>query len=257
MVDGYKNVTTSDHPALIVYILDISSSMRQTLQGGKTRIRTVEENLYAALQEMVARSLIQGEIKPRYRIAIYAYFDEVYDVLSGINTIDVVANMGIPDLKPQTRKNNMAAAFHYARELITDDIAKWSQRYLELCPAPLIVHMTGTQVYERFENPELIARDIKTIKVPDGHALIENIFITGEFAVPTQDIKLFPGYKTEEILDNLYAQMLLRMSSKLPETYRNWINKQEGMSLQSGTAMLFPGMTPEFVRSAFSMCAIS
>jgi uncharacterized protein YegL len=250
MTTEYENVATSDNPALIVYLLDISGSMGEEMPGGKTRLEIVQESLYEAIKEMVGRSSKAGVIRPRYRVAVYAYSDDVYDIFDGIKTVDEIADKGIPALTAQNR-TNMAGAFSEAKKLITKDIAGWRENYLNDCPAPLVVHMTDALITERFDNPVPIAQEIQEIKVPDGKVLVENIFITNEIKIPTQDFRLFPGYKTNEVLSNPFAQKLLTMSSVMPEAYRTLINKNEDMSLEQGAVLMFPGISPEFVRAGF------
>src|SRR5258706_15671939 len=94
----YTVLATANTPALIVYVLDVSGSMSNEM-GSQKRIEVVTDALYAALQEMVFRSTKGGRVSPRYRIAMYAYSEDVYDILDGVKTIDQVASMGVPELQ--------------------------------------------------------------------------------------------------------------------------------------------------------------
>ena len=76
----YEILATSKTPALIVFVLDVSTSMTQPL-GDNRRIDVVTEALYAAIQQMVFRSTKGVRVSPRYKIAMYAYSDHVYDLL--------------------------------------------------------------------------------------------------------------------------------------------------------------------------------
>ncbi len=101
----YTVLATANTPALIVYVLDVSGSMSNEM-GSQKRIEVVTDALYAALQEMVFRSTKGGRVSPRYRIAMYAYSEDVYDILDGVKTIDQVASMGVPELQTLRRWSN-------------------------------------------------------------------------------------------------------------------------------------------------------
>ena len=257
MTEHYKKVATSDHPALIIYLLDISGSMGQSMQKtGKTRIEAVSDALYITIQEMVGRSAKQDIIRPRYEVAVYAYSDNVYDIYGGIRKIDYVADQGIPNLNLQNR-TNMALGFQYVRDLLLKELNSWGPDEKEARPAPLVVHMTDAEITERLGDPTPFVEEIKNFRVDDGNVLVENIFITDHIRIPTTDTSSFGGYRHGDRLDNAFGEKLLSMSSKIPESYRTLINRTQGMNLQPDTAMMFPGTTPDFVQVAFTVSGIS
>ena len=257
MSENYTNVATSDHRALIVYLLDVSGSMAKPMQKtGKTRIEAVEEAFYATIQEMVARSSKQGIIRPRYEVAVFAYSDDVFDVYGGVRKIDYISDKGVPQLHPQNR-TDMVLAFKTVRDLLAHEINSWTDEEKQYRPAPLVVHMTDAENTERLGNPLPFVKEIMKMEVPDGKVLIENIFITEDIKIPTSDIKAFNGFMHEEILDNPFGERLLIMSSLLPEPYREPINNTLSTNIQQGTAMMFPGITPEYVRIAFALSGMS
>ena len=89
-------------PALIIYLIDISASMNMVLEN-RRRIDVVYDALSLAIRQMVFRSTKGNRLTPRYRIAILAYSDDVYDLLNGIKGIDEIAAVGsLPDLTPRT-----------------------------------------------------------------------------------------------------------------------------------------------------------
>ncbi|MDK2977650.1 MAG: hypothetical protein PWP52_364 [Bacteroidales bacterium] len=251
MLENYLNEATSDHPALIIYLLDISGSMAKKMPGtGKTRIEAVLDGLEATFQEMAARSSKQKIMRPRYEIAMFAYSDDVYDVYEGIQRIDIITERGIPELTLQKR-TNMAFGFECVRNLLNKEIRSWTAEEKLRRPAPLVVHMTDAEISERYDNPVPIVKEIKNIEVPDGNVLVENIFITDSIKMPTSELAAFTGFRHGELLNNPFGEMLLSMSSVLPEPFRKTINKSIGLSLQKGIAMMFPGITPDFVRVGF------
>ena len=84
---SYEVLATSQTPALVIYLIDVSGSMESPFYG-KNRIEIVMDSLSVVLQQMVFRCTKGGRISPRYRIAMYAYSEKVYDILGGIKTID-------------------------------------------------------------------------------------------------------------------------------------------------------------------------
>ena len=99
---SYEQMATARTPALIVYLLDISASMN-LLMGDRKRIEIVVDSLESALTQMVFRSTKGTRLSPRYSIAMYAYSDDVYDLLGGVQTVDKVVNLGVPELQTEAR----------------------------------------------------------------------------------------------------------------------------------------------------------
>ena len=257
MTGAYSNVATSDFPALVIYLVDISGSMNKALgDSGVTRIQTVSDALYMTIQEMVARSSKQGVIRARYELALYAYSDDVYDIYGGVKRIDEVANLGIPELAPQNR-TNMTAASQFARDLLYKQLNTWSKADHQNRPAPLIVHMTDAELKDTYGDPLPFVNEIKAIQTGDGAVLVENIFITETLARIPPDPAAFSGFQAGQSLGSPLAERLLAMSSPLPETYRKLINESESLNLQAGAQMMFPGATPKFVRVAFALSGVS
>src|SRR5215468_5827657 len=106
----YTAVATSKTPALIIYLLDVSGSMASkdvTLADGSTasRISVVLKALEDVATAMVGRSTRGTLIQPRYRVAIYAYASQVYDILQGVKTVTEFAQMGVPTLTTMDTTN--------------------------------------------------------------------------------------------------------------------------------------------------------
>lgn len=165
----YETLATGNTPQLIVYLLDISGSMDDPL-GNHRRIDVVVEALSAMLRQMVFRSTKGSRVSPRYRIAMFAYSDQVYDLLDGVKSVDVVARMGVPKLEP-LRSTDTARAFAQAEKLLQQELPN-----MAACPAPLVCHMTDGEFTGA--DPEPIVRRIMGMRIPDGNVLVENIFIS-------------------------------------------------------------------------------
>jgi len=242
----YSVLATAKTPSLVIYLLDVSASMFQPL-GEKQRISVVTDALTAALRQMIFRSTRGGRLSPRYRVAMLAYSDHVYDLLDGIKTIGEVAHMGVPELSPM-RTTDTANAFIKAERILQAELPN-----LQDGPAPLVCHMTDGEYTG--DDPEPTVRRIMEMSVPDGNVLVENIFISDR-VLPEQirDPNKWPGILPDTPLSSDYAKKLRDMSSQVPASYREMM-QENNYSLAPGAVMLLPGTTPELVAMGFQMSA--
>ena len=256
---NYQNQANSDHPATLIYLVDISGSMNATMQDGKTRIEVAKNAIQVAYAQMIQRSMRQGKIHPRYRVGMIAYSDEIYDVygeLGSIISIEKIKDEGIPAIAPQ-KSTNMARAFKYAAKLIKDDIQKWPQKWLDDCPPPMIINITDCEYDEKgAQDPLEFAKALQNIAIPDGNVLVENIFITDQISIPVP-VQEWPGYQFSDSTGDLYGDKLLAMSSPIPSTYAQILREQAGSKIREGTAMMFPGITREFIKFGFVMSIVT
>ncbi|WP_054958412.1 vWA domain-containing protein [Paenibacillus dakarensis] len=234
-------------PALIIYLIDISASMNM-LMDGRRRIDVVYDALSLAIRQMVFRSTKGNRLTPRYRIAILAYSDDVYDLLNGIKGIDEIAAVGtLPDLTPK-RFSDSAKAFLQAEKILQAEIPN-----MQDCPAPLVCHMTDGVATG--EDPEPIARRIMSMSVPDGNVLVENIFISDHMMnQPVSEPRRWKGILPETDFEDEHALKLKMMSSVLPESYREMLIEAD-YQLSSGALMMLPGTCAELVSIGFQMSA--
>lgn len=218
--------------------------MSEPFESG-TKIDYVNRAIASALQRMIQRSTRGELISPRYRIAMAAYSDTVYDLLGGIESIDRVASRGTPRLSP-TNSTNTYAAFAWARDLLQREMQN-----LRGQPAPMVCHLTDGQFTT--SDPEAVAREIMQMSNDDGNVLVENIYVGPDLTTqPIHSIERWPGFTSEMDLKNPYAQKLFRMSSALPASYASVIG-EEGYSLEAGNRMLIPGSSSELIELAFAM----
>ncbi len=243
---AYQLKATSGNPALVVYLLDLSLSMGQLLKG-RRRIDVVKDALEATIRQMVFRSTRGARVFPRYRVALYAYSDHVYDVLDGVRSIDELAAMELPDLEPQ-HATDTARGFSMVERLLQQELSRLSD-----CPAPVICHMTDGEF--NGADPEPIVRRIMAMRVTDGSVLVENIFISDELLPePLTDIRRWGGVLPDTPLVDGYAMKLRALSSPLPETYRLQLLEHH-YSLAPGALMLLPGTSPDLVSLGLQMSA--
>lgn len=240
----YEILATGKTPALIIYLLDVSGSMSEKL-GSKRRIDVVMDALGAMLRQMVFRSTKGSRVSPRYRVAMFAYSDHVYDLLNGVKGVDQVAQMGVPELSTM-RSTDTARAFAQVEKLLQQELPA-----LARCPAPLVCHMTDGEYTGA--DPEPIVRRIMSLRVPDGNVLVENIFISDDIlAEPISDPHQWSGVLPNTKLRSDYARKLRAMSSPLPDSYRVMM-RESGYNISENAVMMIPGMTPALVEMGFVM----
>jgi hypothetical protein len=244
---NYTIQATQQTPAYIIYLLDISASMNQPM-GDKRRIDVVTDALNSAIKQMVYRSTKGSRISPRYRISMLAYSDQVYDLLGGIKTIDEVVNINpLKDLHTE-RLTNTAKAFATAERLLKEEIP-----FMQDCPAPLICHMTDGA--STGDDPEPVVQRILNLEVPDGKVLVENIFISDEIlSEPIRNTKQWTGIMPETQLELEFAKKLQRMTSVIPESYREMM-EESSYSIEQGALMMLPGTSSDLVSLGFQMSA--
>ncbi|AMA71852.1 MULTISPECIES: vWA domain-containing protein [Aneurinibacillus] len=248
---SYQIQATQQTPAYIIYLLDISASMNLLMDAGgekKRRMDVVTTALNAAIRQMVFRSTKGSRLSPRYKLSILAYSDNVFDVLGGVKGIDEVARMRPLENVQTQRLTNTAKAFAVAEKMLHQELPN-----LRDCPAPLICHMTDGAFTG--EDPEPIVKRIMDIKIPDGNVLVENIFISDEILkTPIENSKKWAGIMPDTLLDDEYGEKLKRLSSPLPESYREMM-METGYRIEPGALMLLPGTNADLVSLGFQMSA--
>jgi hypothetical protein len=242
---------------LIIYLLDVSGSMGsndvQLSNGGHaTRISVVLKALEDVATAMVGRSTRGTLIQPRYKVAIYAYASQVYDVLGGVKTVTEFAQMGVPTLTTMDTTNT-ESAFIAAETLLQTELANLPVG----SPAPLVCHMTDGEI-NAGGDPSPIAERIKAMSVDDGNVLIENIYIGPNLLrQPTVDTKSWPGLTSTTDLTTDYARRLFEMSSSIPQSYRNLMSEMGYQGLQDGSRMMFAGNDEKLIEMAFAMSGVT
>lgn len=248
---NYRLQATQQTPAYIIYLLDISASMNQLMETRgekKRRMDVVTAALHSAIRQMVFRSTKGSRISPRYKISLLAYSDNVFDVLGGVKGIDEVARMKPLDNVQTQRLTNTAKAFEAVEKILLRELPN-----LENCPAPLVCHMTDGAFTG--EDPEPVVKRIMDLKVPDGNVLVENIFISDEILPqPIENVKKWPGIMPHTVLDEDYGNKLKRLTSTLPESYREMM-LETGYKIEPGALMLLPGANADLVSLGFQMSA--
>jgi hypothetical protein len=240
----YDVVATRNTPALVIYLIDISGSMAEPLDGLR-KIDHVEAAIERIVNKMVQRSTRGELISPRYRVAMIAYTDDPIDILGGVLTIDQVVQRGKLKLKPN-HLTNTDKAFAMARDILHQELPKLGD-----CPAPMVCHLTDGEYTGA--DPSPIARDIMQMSNADGNVLIENIYVGADLTEePIGDPFAWPGLLSEQELKSPQAKKLFPISSELPASYADVIS-DDGYALRPGSRMLIPGTNRDLIQLAFAM----
>jgi uncharacterized protein YegL len=244
----YDTMATKKSPALIIYLLDMSLSMAEVIQG-RRKIDLITDTLMSVVREMVRRATKGTGPSARYRVAIYAYNDVVRDLINGPRLITELLDIGVPQMKP-SGQTDTAAAFRQAEQLLIQERAN-----LRDCPAPLVCHLTDGQY--NTDDPRPVAERIRQMTFPDGAVLVENIFFDADaLKPPVDDPYRWTGVTSASQLATTTAKQLFEMSSRVPDSYLQLFGDR-GYSLRADARLMFPGDTPEMVEAAFTMSGMT
>jgi hypothetical protein len=250
----YETVATQATPALVIYLLDMSVSMNDAVDEegegpSESKTELVTRTLTRAIREMVRRSTRGTHPLARYRVAAFAYNNEVHDVFGGARPITEIIQIGVP-VMAAAGTTDTAKAFEQAEQLL---ISMHSE--LRACPAPLICHFTDGAYTDT--SPLPVAERIQQMTFPDGSVLIENIFFdSGALAAPVTDPYTWPGILSREDLASTYAYDLYEMSSIIPDSYLRLFGER-GYAMRPGARLFFPGSNPDLVEAAFTMSGMT
>ena len=240
----YTQPATTLAPALIIYLIDASYSMNEPY-GTMSRMDSVNRGLKEVIKAMLRRSIHNGVIQRRYKIAILAYTTEVIDVLDGIQDLSEIVRYGVPAIDTGG-ETDTAGAFKHVELLLQKHLIDYQSS-----PAPLVCHFTDA-LFNSID-PTPIARRIQALKVHDGPVLVENVYIADTmFKKPVEDWSQWEGVVHPRQLASDYARLLYRLSSPLPEIYRQNIN-DAGYHLKKNAAFFFSGEHMDFIRLAFAI----
>ncbi len=249
----YSALATAQTPALIIYVIDISRSMMLPL-GGKRRIDVVRDALQRNLQRMVFLSTRGNRVSPRYHIAVLAYSQYVYELTHGIQPIDHLASLDVPQLQPESLTDTYAA-FLEVENLLKQHIDRY-----ETSPAPLICHLTDGE-HNSEKDPLEVVKRIRAMRVRDGAVLVENIYINNTSVLVNDwgsDMRNWQGITANTQFTNddsgKYAHVLRKMSSPIPASYRRVMNEQ-GYHIAPDAMMMLPGHDLALLEMGFVMSA--
>ena len=242
----YVQPSTRLTPALVIYLIDASASMNDAC-GPFTKMALVNNALREGVKGMILRSMRDNKVQSRYHVAMFAYSTVVLDLLDGIRGLpDLMRVGGPPELEAGGGATDTAAGFSMVEKLLQQNLATYKS-----CPAPLVCHLTDA--LHTTQDPAPIVQRIRAMSVDDGSVLVENVLMAEKIVrKPVKDWQQWEGISKARQLADDYARQLFALSSPLPESYRQNMNKSAGYQLQKDTRLFFPGTQPELVRLAIA-----
>lgn len=241
---SYTKPATSLNSALVIYLIDASHSMNDPCNG-TTKIDIVNKALKNAVNDMIRRSLRDGIVQKRYKVAIFAYNTSVVDVLGGIWDLPDLFKQGYPVIHANG-ETDTSIGFLAVETLLKQHLGMFYN-----APAPFVCHLTDALITTT--DPSPIVQRVQQMQVRDGNVLVGNVYVADNMLrVPVHDWSRWGGVHKPSQLTDDYARLLLRLSSSLPETYRQNINNY-GYNIQPGAALFFPGVHTDLMRLAFAV----
>lgn len=226
---AYQLPWGSNHPGLIVYLIDLSGSMQY-----KDKIKKVSKIIWNVMDTMVAPCQDMGKYKERFHVEVVGYNQYTTQIFSGgVNqVIERLDNTDDTQMFFDTEKEgkaqgltHMAMAFDKASEIIKNWIKKQSAADKPI-PAPIVLNITDGFPEETGLNEEearakalKAANELQSITVPDGHVLLFNIHIDGEMGkdpglmFPTsrpQDNRRGFLYDSSPVMENIFVERAKR-----------------------------------------------
>lgn len=173
----------TNHPGHIVYLLDLSGSMKGE------RVEELSHVLLKVSSNLIAMNKEYNELKNRFSVSIIGYNSRVFQIFKGsLRELMEIRNNALRnktpmfDLKPEWQTYTAAGLRAAAA-----DIREWISAQKSagiLTPAPIVIHVTDGDPFQADMSPEAAAQEarkaadeLKSISTSDGNALLFNIHV--------------------------------------------------------------------------------
>lgn len=179
----------TQHPGLLIYLVDLSGSM-----VANQKIQRVSNIIWEVLDSMVASCQDMGNYKDRFHVEVIGYNQYTYDIFSGnVNDLNdkldqTADNMQFINIEKEGKAQgltHLSMAYDKAAEIIKKWIASQDAKGQPI-PAPVVINITdgfpeekGLTFRESREKALQAAKRLQNISVPDGNVLLINIHIDG------------------------------------------------------------------------------
>lgn len=239
---------SSATPGYIIFLVDQSGSMQESYTEGKTRAEFTSLVINRTINELINTNMDGEKVKDRVFVSMIGYggssalaVDDIRsDYLSSFadnplrmtnlkkkvsdgagGLIEIDEQMPIFIEPTANGLTPMADALSFAKELIEG----WLQKKPDN-PAPIIINIsdglpyTGTSVDDAMNKAISVSKEIMAINSADGNPLIFNSHI-GE------GVNKCGFEESESELSDDQAKFLFKISSKVPESYKQAAVKQD------------------------------
>jgi len=260
---------SSATPGYMIFLIDQSGSMGENYAEGKTRAKFTAQVINSTISELIMANMAGEKVKDRVFISMIGYGGssnlsvddirsdylssfadsplrieqirkKVSDGAGGLVEINESSPIFIEPLS--NGLTPMAEALTFTKELIQG----WLQKMPDN-PAPIIINVsdglpyTGGTVEEGMEKAITVAKEIMAIESSDGNPLIFNAHI-GEHG----DSK-YNFVESESDIADEQAKFLFRISSNVPESYKEAANKEDFRALPNSRGFVSNADPVEFI----------
>lgn len=239
---------SSATPGYIIFLVDQSGSMQESYTEGKTRAEFTSLVINRTVNELINTNMDGEKVKDRVFVSMIGYGGSSALAVDDIRS-DYLSSFADNPLRMENLKKKvsdgagglieideqmpifieptangltpMADALSFAKELIEG----WLQKKPDN-PAPIIINIsdglpyTGTSVDDAMNKAISVSKEIMAINSDDGNPLIFNSHI-GDGGTQC-------GFEeSESELSDDQAKFLFKISSKVPESYKQAAVKQD------------------------------
>jgi len=239
---------SSATPGYIIFLVDQSGSMQESYTEGKTRSEFTSLVINRTINELINTNMDGEKVKDRVFVSMIGYGGSSSLAVDDIRS-DYLSSFADNPLRMENLKKRvsdgagglieideqmpifieptangltpMADALSFAKELIEG----WLQKKPDN-PAPIIINIsdglpyTGTTLNEAMNKAISVSKEIMSINSNDGNPLIFNSHI-GDGGTQC-------GFEeSESELSDDQAKFLFKISSKVPESYKQAAVKQD------------------------------
>lgn len=242
---------SSANPGYIIFLIDQSGSMGENYTGGKNKAEFTSLVINRTINDLIFTNSAGDKIKDRVFISLIGYGGKggnsvddirsdylssfadsplriekikkkVSDGAGGLVEIEEEMAMYVEPTCPRNGLTPMAEALDFAKQLIEGWITKKPDN-----PAPVIINVsdgmpyTGGTSIDDIQKTISRANEIMNITTDDGNPLIFNVHL-GQ--APFNETKFSAN---ENELEDEEGKLLFKISSKVPESYREAARKHE------------------------------
>lgn len=260
---------SSATPGLLIILIDQSGSMTLNYEGNDSRTVFATRAVNRVINDIIEKNFNGTEPKNRCFITVIGY-DLKANVLCSGYLKELYANpkrieeltKKIPDgagglvdtnvkmpvwVEPieEDRWTNMKDAFSVAKGLVSDWIKDKPEN-----PAPVIINISDGAPYydhkpveECMQETEAEVAEIKNMSTADGNVLVFNAHIGDG----TKEVR-YPASETEVEVDGEEAKFLYRISSEIPEGYKDAASKNELDIKEGSKGCVFRAKAEELIK---------
>jgi hypothetical protein len=244
---AYSAEISRGNPTLLVFLVDQSGSMADTVGGGgRRKCDEVADTINRLLQNLAIRSAKEEGVRDYFHVSVIGYGQNgavpaLGGALAGLSSIPLSQVADYPHrIEDRTKKVSdgagglvdqgvkfpiwldptanggtpMCSAFDTAYQVVSEFLASHPD-----CFPPVVLNVSDGESTDG--DPTGRAMNVASLSSSDGTVLVFNLHVSSTSASPT----LFPG--SDESLPDQWSRMLFGMSSILPDHMLDYARSQE------------------------------